>query len=126
MVGSLGALYNDNGFPQAVIVVKNELLQNNLPLVKKIVSKIKTVNEFLKEENSAEICALINSKLESGLMPVFNENNLDSNSIARSKILFVSARDIKQTTQDFITNLKSVNPNSVKDFDENFFFQGEL
>ena len=126
VVGSLGALYNENGFPQAVIVVKNELLQNNLPLVKKIVSKIKTVNEFLKEENSAEICALINSKLESGLTPVFNENNLDSNSIARSKILFVSARDIKQTAQDFITNLKSVNPNSVKEFDENFFYQGEL
>ena len=125
-VGNLGSLYSENGFPQAIIVVKNSVIGSNLTLVKQIVNNIKSVNEFLKEENKQEICTLVHSKLEYGLTPVFNENNLTSESIERSQIKFVSAKNSKDSVNNFIANLKSVEPASVQNFDENFFYLGDL
>ncbi|MBO5850924.1 MAG: hypothetical protein J6R29_01165 [Clostridia bacterium] len=125
-VGDLGSLYSENGFPQAIIVAKNSVIDANLPIVKQIVDNIKTVNDFLKEENKQEICALVHSKLENGLTPVFNENNLTSESIENSKIKFISAKNSKESVDTFIKNLKSVEPASVLDFNENFFYLGDL
>ena len=124
-VGSLGELYGDFGFPQAIIVAKNSLLQENLPFVKAFVEQVENVESFLKEENKAEICALLHGKMESGLTPVFNENNLTSESIARSKIKFIDCKSGKESVQTFIEKLKSINPNSVETFSENFYYLGE-
>lgn len=124
-VGSLGELYGDFGFPQAIIVVKNQVLEKNLPLVKEFVKQLESVENYLKEENKAEICTLLRSKIESGLTPVFNENNLTSDSINRSKIKFIACKNSKETMKTFIQKLKSVNPNSVGEFSEDFFYLGE-
>lgn len=125
-VGSLGALYSENGFPQAIIVAKNSVIAQNSHFLKEFIKNVKTVSDFLKEENKAEICSLISGKLESGLTPVFNENTLTSLSIERSKISYVSAKDCKESVNLFISNLKSVEPSSVIDFNENFFYLGDL
>ncbi len=125
-VGSLGSLYSDLGFPQAIIVVKNSVLESDLQAVKDIVDKIKNVEEFLKEENKKEICQLVTSKLESGLTPVFNENNVTKESIERSQIRFISAKNSKDTVELFIHNLKTIEPTSVQEFNQNFFYLGDL
>lgn len=123
-VGSLGELYSDFGFPQAIIAAKNTLIQENLPFVKAFIEQIKNVESFLKEENKAEICALLHGKMESGLTPVFNENNLTSESIARSKIKFIACKEAKASVQTFIEKLKSINPNSVETFSQDFYYLG--
>ena len=123
-VGSLGELYSDFGFPQAIIVAKNTLIQENLPFVKAFIEQIENVENFLKEENKAEICTLLHGKMESGLTPVFNENNLTSESIARSKIKFIACKEAKAGVQTFIEKLKSINPNSVETFSEDFYYLG--
>ena len=125
-VGSLSELYGENGFPQAIVVVKNTLIEDNLKLVKKIVGELEEVNDFLKEESKSKICSLIHSELESGLTPVFNENNLTADSIIRSNIKFVNCENSKTTVEAFIQKLKDVEPNSVKEFNENFFYLGDL
>ncbi len=124
-VGSLGELYGDFGFPQAIIVAKNSLLQENLPFVKEFVKELENVENYLKEENKAEICSLLRSKMESGLTPVFNENNLTSESIKRSKIKFIDCKNGKQSVQTFIQKLKALQPDSVQEFSENFYYLGE-
>ena len=126
LVGSLGALYSLNGFPQAVIVVKNEVLENNLATIKQIASQIKNVNDYLIEENFLEICTLINSKLESGLTPVFNENTLTPSVIQHLQIKYVSCKNSQEDVSTFINNLKTIEPNSVKTFNSNFFYLGDL
>ena len=123
-VGSLGELYSDFGFPQAIIVAKNTLIQENLSFVKAFIEQIENVENFLKEENNAEICTLLHGKMESGLTPVFNENNLTSESIARSKIKFIACKEAKAGVQTFIEKLKSINPNSVETFSEDFYYLG--
>lgn len=124
-VGSLGELYGDFGFPQAIIVAKNSLLEKNVTFVKEFISQVKNVETYLKEENKKEICSLLHSKMESGLTPVFHENNLTSESIARSKIKFIECKNSKETVKTFIQKLKAVNPNSVQEFSENFYYLGE-
>ena len=124
-VGSLGELYGDFGFPQAIIVAKNSLLEKNVTFVKEFISQVKNVETYLKEENKKEICSLLHSKMESGLTPVFHENNLTSESIARSKIKFIECKNSKETVEIFIQKLKAVNPNSVQEFSENFYYLGE-
>lgn len=124
-VGSLGELYGDFGFPQAVVVVKNQVLEENLLFVKEFIKQLESVESYLKEENKAEICSLLRSKIESGLTPVFNENNLTSDSIKHANVKFIACKNSKETMKAFIQKLKSVNPNSVGEFSENFFYLGE-
>ncbi len=125
-VGSLAEVYSDNGFPQAIIVAKNSLLQENLTFVKEFISEIKSVESYLKEENKVEICSLLHSKIESGLTPTFSENNLTSDSIRRSKIKFVDSKNSKESVDAFIKNLKNIEPNSVQELSENFYYLGNL
>ncbi len=126
IVGSLGELYSDNGFPQAIIVAKNSVIDKNSDTLKKIISNIKTVHSVIDDGDSAEICSFINSKLESGLTPVFNKNNLTKNSIERSNINFVSCSDNKETIESFLDALISVEPSSVQKFSSDFYYLGEL
>ncbi len=126
IVGSLGELYGENGFPQAIIVVKNSLLEENLKFVKEFIFQIKSVEGYLKEENKAEICKLISSKIERGLTPKFNENNLNSDSIRRCNIKFVDVNSSINVVQKFIKDLKGIEPSSILEFNENFYYKGTL
>lgn len=126
VVGSLGEIYGGFGFPQAIIVAKNKVIKENFSYVKAIIDGIKNAENYLKEENKSEILALINSKIESGLTPVFNENNLTNLSIERSKIKFVSAKNSRENVDNFIEKLKVLQPNSVEIFSENFYYLGDL
>ena len=125
-VGSLGEIYSENGFPQAIIAVKNSLLKENLKFVKEFINQVKNVDSYLKEENKAEICSLIKSKIESGLTPTFNENNLTSQSIIRSKIKFESALNSKENIEKFINDIKSIQPDMVMNLSENFYYLGTI
>ena len=124
-VGSLGELYSDDGFPQAIIVAKNKLLEENLPIVKSFIKEVQSIEDFLKEENKTEICALLQSKMESGLTPVFNENNLTGASIERSKIKFISCKNCKTNAQTFLAKLKAISPDSAQMLSDDFFYLGE-
>lgn len=126
IVGSLGELYSENGFPQAIVVAKKSVIEKNAKSLKEIVSHLTTVNTYFKEENIIEVCSLIESKLESGLTPTFNKTNLTVDSIDRSNISFVSMVECKEQVEEFIDLLISVEPNSVKKFNSDFYYLGEL
>ena len=85
---------------------------------------MESVESYLKEENKAEICSLLQSKIERGLTPVFNENNLTNDSIKHASVKFIACKNAKETVKAFIEKLKSVNPDSVGELSENFFYLG--
>ena len=125
-VGSLSELYGENGFPQAIIVAKRTLLQENLTFIKAFIKHVKAADSYLKEENKADICSLVHNCLESGLTPTFNANNLTNDSIRRANVKFIDCQSSKAGVEAFIQKLKAVDPNSVKSFHESFYYLGEL
>ena len=126
IVGSLQEIYGENGFPQAIVVAKNSLIKNDLKFVKSFVLEVKNSNEFLKNTQKEKICSLVLSRLESGLTPTFNKNNLTDNCILHSNIKFVSAKENKEEVLGFIQSLKEIEPNSANVFSQDFFYLGDL
>ena len=122
VVGSLKELYGENGFPQAIIVCKNTVLENNLTAVKNLISKIKGVESYLLEKDVSEICSVVNSRLESGLSPSFNVNNLTKNSIINSSINFVSSKDCKGEVDEFISKIQAVSKGAVNTLFADFYY----
>ncbi|MBR3804689.1 MAG: hypothetical protein IKJ14_05040 [Clostridia bacterium] len=125
-VGDLGALYSENGFPQAVIVAKKSVLGSNFDKVKAVINGIKASENYLKIDNKTAICNAIKGRLEDGLTPSFNEQNLTENAIKRSSIKFVSAKNSRAEIEEFLLKIKAVNPNAVKEISNDFWFEGEF
>ncbi len=125
-VGSLKNLYSESGFPQAVIVCKTTLLNENLPAVKKLIDEIKGVNSYLETRQILDICSTINDNLEQGLTPSFNQNNLSLSAIENSSINFISIKEHRAVVDEFITRIKAVAPNAVNDFSSDFYYLLEL
>ena len=121
-VGSLKDLNGESGFPQAVIVCKSELLNTNLTAVKKLIDEIKGVNTYLESRQILDVCATINGKLEKGLTPAFNQNNLTPTAIKNSSINFISIKEHRQVVDEFISRIKAVAPNAVNDFSSEFYY----
>ncbi len=126
VVGSLSELYGEKGFPQAIIVCKNTVLENNLTAVKNLISKIKGVESYLLEKEVSDICSVINSRLESGLSPSFNVNNLTQNSIKNSSINFVAVKDCKAQVEEFITKIQAVSQGAVNALSNDFYYLENL
>lgn len=120
-VGSLQTLYGENGFPQAVIVAKSSVVKNNQKLINEFITSLNDTENFYTESNIQNICSLIESKLSSGLTPVFNSKNLTVKMIENSSIKFVKSSLCKEEIISFIAKIQKVDETSVKTFSDNFF-----
>lgn len=125
IIGSLQSLYGGD-FPQAVVVAKNSVILNNKAKIKAIINKMKGVDEFLAQTNIDTIISLINGKLESGLTPTFNKNNLDFSVISNCNVRFESSLDAKQKVINFTQKIHKIAPNSIVVPKEDFFITEEL
>ncbi len=124
--GSLQGLYGENGYTQAVVVVKSELLKTNLNYCKNLVKNLKGVNALLNEDNISEICSVISANLSKGLTPTFNETTLTKNSIENSSIKFVLAKDCKGDITQFLSSLKQIDETSVGAILDDFYYTDTL
>lgn len=86
-VGSLQELYGgDNGYPQAAIVVKNEVLENNAEWLGDFLGKIDENTEWLKTTERTVICEAVKAHLSEGLTPTFTAENLTDSAIKNSGV----------------------------------------
>ncbi len=86
-VGSLQELYGGgNGYPQAAIVVKNEVLENNTEWLEDFLGKVDKSAEWLKRTEQAVICEAVKAHLSEGLTPTFTAENLTDGAIAHSGV----------------------------------------
>ncbi|MBE5743847.1 MAG: hypothetical protein E7358_03930 [Clostridiales bacterium] len=125
-VGSLASLYNENGFPQAVIVAKKSVIIEDFEKLNKIIDKISDCENYLIEENFNLILQGINSHLEEGLTPSFNQNNLTKLSVERSKINYISAIKNKQIIEEFISIINEISPNVMGNISQEFYYNGDF
>lgn len=86
-VGDLQALYGDGvGYPQAVIVVKKNVLETRGDWVNSLLFKIDEGVAWLSTAEKSVIAGAVQAHLADGLMPKFTAETLTDGAIARSGI----------------------------------------
>ena len=125
-IGSLHGLYAEKSIYQAVIVAKKSVIKNDLVKIKELINSIKGVEEYLLTQEKGIVLQAIESRIEKGLTPTFNEQNYTSNAIKNCFIKFVQAKDCYREINGFIEKVKSVSPSLTGEFSNEFYYGGDL
>ena len=109
-VGSLQELYGgDKGYPQAAIVVKNDLIEKNPAWVEALLSKIEANSAWLNSADKALIADTVGACLAKGLSPTFTAENLTDGAIAHSGVWLQRMDDAAVAETDlFLSRLVAI------------------
>ena len=113
--GSLQELYGgENGYPQAVLVAKTSVIENNPGAVARMESFMAGSAQFLASATPFEIISLLDSCYDDAdLARSFNQNNLTEQVIANCSVKYTPASDCKETITDFLTELNEMDSSLV-------------
>lgn len=125
IAGSLQELSpGENGYPQAVLVAKNSLIESDGEFISQFTSAISAGAEWLlKEEVTSEtILNAIKAHYPDpdNTTPAFN--NLSKNVIINCAVSFVGAADCKAEVKTFLSKLKNIDPAFAEEVTDNFFY----
>lgn len=121
-VGNLQELYgSDNGYPQAVIVAKNEIITQNPYFLEQFITELQANEEWLATAPAQTVIDAVASHLPDGTTPTFNAKNLTSQVISNCGIHFVYAHEDKDRVTNFLEEMAEVDPTSVGTVSDNFF-----
>lgn len=125
IAGSLQELYNaDGGYPQAVLVAKNQVIENSGKFIADFVSALtENASWIINEDTSAQdIVSAVESHLAQGLSPKFTAANLNKTVVRNCAINFVKSSDCKEEVNAFIAKLITVNAASASTVADNFYY----
>ncbi len=125
IVADLQKLYGGtNGYPQAVLVVKNTFLEANGAWVKSFIADVKDAATWLTAETTEieTIVTAVSSCLTEGLTPSFNKNNLTKDVIGRCGVYFTGAQEGKAEVNAFLAEMIGVSAGSAKTVADKFFY----
>ncbi len=123
IVGDMQALYGDGtGFPQAVLVVKNDFLQEHEDWVQTFMTKVQDSATWVKTADIQTVCTAIAVNLLDGAEPVFKVANLTSDVIERCNVRFVDAQTDKARIQAFLEKMAIIDSNAVGTLADKFFY----
>lgn len=123
--GDLQRLYGgESGYPQAVIVAKNELYGTGF--IGDFLDAVSGNKDWLLNENTSaeEIAVAVRSHLTSGMSPTFTAANLTKQVIINSGINFVTASESKSEIIGFMQELNSVGETAFGTPSDKFFWDG--
>ncbi len=111
IVGNLQTLYDvEEGYPQAVLVAKKELVQSDAKWTKEFVSKVEGAATWLKTASGEEIVAAVSAHMEDKQTATSLKAPLLSTAvIERCSIRFTYAADCKNEVNAFLTAMLAVN-----------------
>lgn len=122
LAGDLQRLYGgENGYPQAVLVVKKSILEEDSRAVKKLVSYFEKSAEFLQTASPETVLSLLADKRTEGLTPSFTADNLTPTVIANCSVRFTKSETCKERVNAFLLKLKEINPQFAEPADDAFF-----
>ncbi len=122
--GDLQALYGGtNGYPQAVIVAKNSLLEYGF--MTKFVEGVISNKTWLTSTSAETVVNAVSAHLTEGMNATFNAKNLTSTVINNCGINFRSASAAKTDILSFMDSLNSVAPTSFGTPADKFFHDGQ-
>ena len=115
--------FNEN-YPQAVTIVKNDLIKNNPKFVKKFIEGLKENDEFLVESNIETILNAISSHIEEGLTPTLN-GKLNANSMANCNVKYVEAYSVKEQIKNYVEKIKLIDATKVNSITDDIFYKAK-
>ena len=121
VVGSLQSLYGDNGYPQAVLVAKNSLIESDPQFISKFMKAMDDNAKWLADESveSSTILAAVTS-----LYPTtsFNAKNLTKPVIANCAVRFTASADCKNAVINILAELKAAGDAAATAVTDDFFY----
>lgn len=124
--GDLQLLYGgESGYPQAVVVAKNELVEH---VAEELSSKLKKGSAWLLSEEAAaeKIVSAVGAHISQGATPALNEKNLTKEVIKNCSVNFVDAWDCKQEVQEFMRLINGVGESSFGVPQDGFFIENVM
>lgn len=125
IVGSLQELYGENGYPQAVLVAKNSLIQSDSEFISAFMQKMTDgASWLLKDEVSAQtiISAITSHFADPDTLSSFNANNLTKTVIRNSAVRFDDCTVSRSAVVSFLEELKAAGDVSATEVADNFFY----
>ena len=114
----------ENGYPQAVLVAKNSLIESSPEFVSLFTSAVASSAQWLLNDgvSTEEILNAIKSHYPDpeNTMPAFNK--LTKSVIKNCAVRFVSAADCKTEVKTFLTKLKNINLAFASEVTDGFFY----
>ncbi len=122
LAGDLQKLYGgEEGYPQAVLIVKSLLLEEDANAVKTLVSHFEKGAEFLRTASSEQVLSLLAEKRTQGLTPSFTAENLTAEVIKNCSVRFTKSADCKDSVNAFLEKLKEIDPQFTAPAQDAFF-----
>ncbi|MDE6868788.1 MAG: hypothetical protein K2J83_06590 [Clostridia bacterium] len=125
--GDLQELYGgENGYPQAVIVAKNELL--NTSFMGDFLDAVSGNKDWLLSESTSaqSVISAVQSHLTEGMSPTFTAANLTKDVIKNCGINLTYAYDDKDEINAFMQEFNSVSETAFGTASDSFFWDGEI
>ncbi len=123
--GSLQTLYGgEEGYPQAVAVVKKSIIAQDKSAVTKFLSYLEGSATYLAAPDTAEILTLLAKYRTADLTPAFTQANLTAEVIANCSVQFTASVNCKAKVNVFLSELIAVNPQVTSTVSDGFYYEG--
>ena len=125
IAGSVQELYGgENGYPQAVLVAKNELLETRADWVKEFVEQVAAAPEWLETATGEEIVAAVGAHMDDpNAATSLKAPLLSTDVLGRCGIFFTYAAETKTQATTFLGEMISVNANAAAMPADCFFWE---
>ncbi|MBO5328705.1 MAG: hypothetical protein J6B04_05990 [Clostridia bacterium] len=123
VAASLQTLYGgQNGYPQAVVVAKKDVIKNNPKFISDLISSFKENANWLKTATAETIVNAVTAHLPEGSTPTFTAKNLNATVIENCGINFVSAKEGKAEVLAYLAKLNAISNNNWGTPANEFFY----
>ncbi|MCX4384654.1 MAG: hypothetical protein OSJ39_02505 [Clostridia bacterium] len=125
LAGNLQELYGgENGYPQAVLVAKKSIIEENKTYADRLISYFKGNAAYFAGAETATVLSLLDKVRTDGLAPAFNEKNLNGQVIQNCSVRYTEAKNCKTAVNEFLAKLIAVNPNAAAAVSDEFYYLG--
>ena len=128
VVGDLQGLYGEQGYPQAVLVAKKSLIEENAKFIDDFTKAVdESAAWILDEGTSAKTIydAVVGHFADKQMSPTFSESDLTKAVIGRCAVRFDAAQDCKARVTEFLSELSEAAGKTFSASDA-FFYTGTV
>ena len=124
IAGDIQSLYGgENGYPQAVLVVKSSLAEEYYAWVKGFAEKLDGAAEWLKTATGEEIVQTVNAHMaDADTQSSLNAPLLSTEAMGRCGVRYSWAQESRTEVESFLTQMRAVNENAAAIPTQAFYF----